>query len=112
MRLALTESEASDVSRSEFSPDFLKELRGAKGLLFFVDDGYFADFLPNSDVRRLNQARPEDAVDLSARYTRILQAYFDVNQDALHLPIGLILNKADILLGPDHLLTRDAPFLR
>lgn len=111
MRLALTESEASDVSRSEFSPDFLKELRGAKGLLFFVDDGYFADFLPNSDVRRLNQARPEDAVDLSARYTRILQAYFDVNQDALHLPIGLILNKADILLGPDHLLTRDAPFL-
>jgi hypothetical protein len=111
MRLSLTESEGSDVSESEFSPDFLKELRSAKGLLFFADDGYFRDLSPNSDARRVRQTRTEDAVDLSARYTRILQAYFDVNRDALHLPIGLILNKADVLLGQDHVLTMDAPVL-
>ena len=57
MRLSLTEWEGSDVSESEFSPDFLKELRSAKGLLFFADDGYFRDLSPTQRPRQVSETQ-------------------------------------------------------
>ena len=46
---------------------------------------------------------PKDAVGLAASYTRILQAFHDVNTDAIHLPVGLVVSKADLLPGGSHL---------
>jgi hypothetical protein len=93
MRLRFTDYNGEEISRGRLTPEFLKSLRAARGLLFFVDD------------------RHTDAAELAARYTRILERYFDVNKDALHLPLGLVVNKADLLLGPTNLLSLNPPVL-
>jgi hypothetical protein len=52
-----------------------------------------------------------DTAELAARYARILQRYFDVNKDAWHLPVALVVNKADLLLGSTNLLSLNPPVL-
>jgi len=113
MRLTLTDNDGDDITRPEFRAEFLKKLRSAKGLLFFVDDRYFPGRVSKDHKRGsgLLEGWPKDAVGLAAWYTRILQAFLDVNSDALHLPIGLVVNKADLLLGAAHLLTLEPPVL-
>jgi hypothetical protein len=113
MRLTLTDNDGDDIRRPEFRAEFLKKLRAAKGLLFFVDDRYFLERVSKNQKPSSGQVEgwPKDAVGLAAWYTRILQAFLDVNSDALHLPIGLVINKADLLLGAAHLLTLDSPVL-
>ena len=38
-------------------------------------------------------------------------AVFDVNKDAWHLPVALVVNKADLLLGSTNLLSLNPPVL-
>ena len=119
MRVSLTnpqkDLEEESVPGSGTSPEFLKALRSAKGLMFFVDERYFADLLTGNSFsanrRKTTRAPARDAAELGAWFTRVLQAYFDVNRDAMHLPIALIVNKADLLLGSEHLQGLDQPFL-
>jgi hypothetical protein len=62
-------------------------------------------------VSSLSGGDSTDAEEVAARYTRILQWYFDSNKDALHLPVALVINKADLLLGPTNLRSLDPPVL-
>ena len=106
MRLRLIDHRADEISQRTLTPELLKDIRAARGLLFLVDDRYFSDLLPNhrgGDTQR--------AAEIATRYTRVLQAYFDVNKDALHLPVGLVVTKADLLLGPTNFSSLDPPFL-
>jgi len=108
MRIQFTDYNGEQIGRRTIAPELLRNLRRARGLLFFVDERSFPGLSSNSSSRRDDH---KDAADLAARYTRILQRYFDVNKDALHLPVALVVNKADLLLGWSNLLTLDPPFL-
>jgi len=110
MRLQFTDYNGEQIGRRTIAPELLKNLRRARGLLFFVDESSFPDLL-SSGVRGLTRDDHKDAAEIAARYTRILQRYFDVNKDALHLPVALVVNKADLLLGWTNLLALDPPFL-
>jgi hypothetical protein len=113
MRLTLTYDDSEHLTRPELRPDFLKRLRAAKALLFFVDDRYFPDRV-SKDLKGANRPReewPKDAMGLAAWYTRILEAFYDVNSDATHLPVALVVSKADLLLGGPHLPPPDPTFL-
>ena len=102
MRLTLMDQDSEHFARPELRPEFLRRLRAAKALLFFVDGCRF----PRRDFEGASHPMeewPKDAVGLAASYTRILQAFYDVNADAIHLPVGLVVSKADLLLGGSHL---------
>jgi hypothetical protein len=105
MRLRLTDYSGEEINEGTLAPELLKNLRAARGLLFFIDDRLFSDLLPNRGVDGLKSGDPADATELAAHYTRILQRYMDVNKDALHLPVALVVNKADLLLGSTNLLS-------
>jgi hypothetical protein len=111
MRLRFTDYNGEEISRGKFTPELLKNLRTARGLLFFLDDRHFPDLLANGRDFGLSGDDHTDAAGLAARYTRILQLYFDINKDALHLPLALVVNKADLLLGPTNLLSLNPPVL-
>jgi hypothetical protein len=110
MRLLFTDYNGEEVGQPTLAPELLRNLRTARGLLFFVDDRSFPDLLPNREVS-LPGDDHKDATELAARYTRILQRYFDVNKNALHVPVALVVNKADLLLGPTNLLSLNPPSL-
>jgi hypothetical protein len=113
MRLTLMDHDREDLTRLELRPDFLKRLRAAKALLFFVDDRHFPDRV-SKDLKGASHPMeewPKDAVGLAAWYTRILQAFYDLNSDAMHLPVALVVSKADLLLGGPHLPPPDPAFL-
>jgi len=76
-----------------------------------VDDRAFPDLLFKDRVVSLAGGDSKDAEELAAQYTRILQWYFDINRDALHLPVALVVNKADLLLGQTNLLSLNPPSL-
>jgi len=76
-----------------------------------VDDRSFPDLLFDDGAAGLVAADYKDAEDVAAQYTRILQWYFDINKDALHLPVALVVNKADRLLGRANLLSLNPPLL-
>ena len=110
MRLTLMDQDSEHFARPELRPEFLKRLRAAKALLFFVDGCRF----PRRDFEGASHPMeewPKDAVGLAAWYTRILQAFHDVNTDAIHLPVGLVVSKADLLPGGSHLPPPDPVFL-
>jgi hypothetical protein len=109
MRLRLTDYDGEDLSQGTLSPEFVKNLQAARGLLFFLDDRHFLATSSNGNCLKTNDYM--DMAEPVARYTRILQRYFDVNKDAMHLPIALVVNKADLLLGPTNLLALNPPFL-
>jgi hypothetical protein len=111
MRLRFTDYNGEGVGRQMLAAEVLRNLRTARGLLFFVDDRSFPDLLPNSGISSFAEDDHKDAVELAARYTRILHGYFDVNKNALHLPVALVVNKADLLLGPTNLLSLTPPSL-
>ena len=73
-----------------------------------MDESNFPDLSSNGGVSRAVRqvVINKDAAELAARYARILQRYFEVNRDALHLPVALVVNKADLLLGSDQLASR------
>jgi hypothetical protein len=79
--------------------------------MFFVDDRSFADLRFDDRVAGSVGSDSKDAEEVAAQYTRILQWYFDINKDALHLPVALVVNKADLLLGRTNLLSLNPPFL-
>lgn len=110
MRLSFTDCRGEEMSRRNLPPALLKRLRGARGLLFFVDDSNFPD-LGHREVGTEATGEHEDVADVAARYTRILQLYFDVNKNSLHLPVALVVNKADLLLERSHLLSLNPPSL-
>ena len=110
MRLTLMEEDSEHFARPELRPEFLKRLRAAKALLFFVDGCRF----PRHDFEGSDHPMeewPKDAVGLAAWYTRILQAFHDVNTDAVHLPVGLVVSKVDLLPGGSHMPPPDPVFL-
>ena len=77
-----------------------------------MDERNFPDLLSNGGVvGGLTGGDHKDAAELAARYARILQRYFEVNKDALHLPVALVVNKADLLLGSTNLLSLNPPVL-
>jgi len=110
MRLQFTDYNGEQIARRTIAPEFLKNLRKARGLLFFVDERTFPHVSSNSGVCGLTGDDQEDTAELAARYTRILQRYFEVNKDALHLPVALVVNKADLLLGSTN-FSLSPPFL-
>ncbi len=105
MRLRLIECNGEEVNQRRLSTEFLRSLRAARGLLFILDDRSFPDLLTDRGVSSAPGEGHMEAAELAARFTRILQLYFDVNKSALHLPVGLVVNKADLLLGPANLLS-------
>jgi len=111
MRLQFIDYNGKEIARRTTDPALLKNLRRAQGLFFFVDERSFPDLLPTGGVCGLMGEDHEDTAELAARYTRILQLYFEVNKDALHLPVALVANKADLLLGATDLLSLNPPFL-
>ena len=111
MRLQFTDYNGEQITRRTIAPELLKNLRRARGLLFLVDESSFPDLSSNGGVGRSARGGNNDAAELAARYTRILQRYFDVNKDALHLPVALVVNKADLLLERTDLLSLNPPFL-
>jgi hypothetical protein len=113
MRLALLDHEREELKKNEFCAEFLRVLRASKALLFFVDDRYFPASVPGDHKydRSVGEEWPEDALETASWYTRILQAFLDVNKDALHLPVGLVVSKGDLLLGGPHVPPPDPPFL-
>jgi len=113
MRLTFMYDDSEHLTRPELRPNFLRRLRAAKALLFFVDDRYFPDRVSKDlkDANRPVEEWPKDAMGLAAWYTRILEAFHDVNTDATHLPVGLVVSKADLLLGGPHLPPPDPAFL-
>jgi hypothetical protein len=111
MRLQFTDYNGEQMTRRTMAPELLKNLRRARGLLFFVDERGFPDLLSNNGTRSLTRDGHKDAADIASRYTHILQRYFEVNKDALHLPVALVVNKADLLMGWDNLLSLNPPFL-
>jgi len=111
MRLQLIECNGEEVNQRTLSTQFLRNLRAARGLVFIVDDRSFPDLLPDRGVSSAPGNGHMEAAELAARFTRILQLYFDVNKSALHLPVGLVVNKADLLLGPANLLSLSPPSL-
>jgi energy-coupling factor transporter ATP-binding protein EcfA2 len=111
MRLQFTDYSGEQITRRTIPPELLRKLRRARGLVFFVDERTFTAPLSNGGIRSLTDDDHKDPADLAARYTYLLQRYFDVNKDALHLPVALVINKADLLLGPANLLSLNPPFL-
>jgi hypothetical protein len=127
MRFDLTDYKGEDVAQPTFPKDFEENLRLAKALFFFVDDRYFssvAERAKHGEAKLIDDknAGPPmsdggnnewfaDARDLAAWYTRILHLFFEQNRGALHVPIALVLNKADLLLGSDKLLLLNPPCL-
>ena len=105
MRLRFTDCKGEEINRRTLTPELLRNLRVARGLIFFVDDRSFPDLLSDDRVASLAAGDFKDAGEIAAQYTRILQWYFDSNRDALHLPVALVVNKADLLLGPANLLS-------
>jgi hypothetical protein len=113
MRLTLMNPDSENFTRPDLRPEFLKRLGAAKALLFFVDGCRFPDRVSkdHKGASHPMEEWPQDAVGLAAWYTRILQAFYDVNNDAIHLPVGLVVSKADLLLGGSHLPPPDPGFL-
>jgi GTPase SAR1 family protein len=111
MRLQFTDYSGELITRRTIAPEILRNLRRARGLLFFADERAFPDLLSNSGATGITGDGHKDGADLAARYTRILQRYFEVNKDALHLPVALVVNKADLLMGWNNLLSLNPPFL-
>jgi GTPase SAR1 family protein len=112
IRLQFTDYDGDQIARRTIAPELLRNLRMARGLLFFVDERNFPDLLSNGGVvGGLTGGDHKDAAELAARYARILQRYFEVNRDALHLPVALVVNKADLLLGSTNLLSLNPPVL-
>jgi DNA polymerase III delta prime subunit len=111
MRLQFTDYSGEQIARRTIAPEVLKNLRKARGLLFFVDERNFPDLSSNSGVCDLIRSDHNDKAELAARYARILQRYFDLNRDALHLPVALVVSKADLLLGSTNLLSLNPPIL-
>jgi len=111
MRLQLIDTNGEGVNHRTLSTEFLRNLRAARGLLFFVDDRSFPDLLPDRGVSSAQGNGHMEAAELAARFTHILQLYFDVNKSALHLPVGLVVNKAELLLRPANLLSLNPPSL-
>src|SRR5262249_54921934 len=111
MRLRLTDYSGAELCQPSLTPELLKNLRAARALLFLVDHRSLPDLLPHDALPVTAGDNQRDAEELAAQYTRILQRYFDVNKDSLHLPVGLVVNKSDLLLGPTHLATLAPPFL-
>ena len=109
MRLRFTDYDGEEVSQGTLTPEFVKNLQAARGLLFFLDDRHFPDPSSNGNGLKINDHK--DVSEPAARYTRILQRYFDVNKDAMHLPLALVVNKADLLLGTSNLLALNPSFL-
>ena len=81
MRLTLMDQDSENFARPELRPEFLKRLRTAKALLFFVDGCRFPDRVSKDfeGASHPMEEWPKDAVGLAAGYTRILQAFYDVN---------------------------------
>jgi hypothetical protein len=111
MRLRFTDCKGEEIDRQTLTPELLRILRAARGLMFFVDDRSFADLRFDDRVAGSVGSDSKDAEEVAAQYTRILQWYFDINKDALHLPVALVVNKADLLLGRTNLLSLNPPFL-
>jgi len=112
MRLQFSDYSGEQISRRPIAPETLRNLRKARGLLFFLDERIYPD--PLSDrgvVCGPTDSDHKDTAELAARYARILQRYFDVNKDAWHLPVALVVNKADLLLGSTNLLSLNPPVL-
>src|SRR5262249_7261052 len=99
MRLRLTDYSGAELCQPSLTPELLKNLRAARALLFLVDHRSLPDLLPHDALPVTAGDNQRDAEELAAQYTRILQRYFDVNKDSLHLPVGLVVNKSDLLLG-------------
>ena len=112
MRLQFTDYSGEQIARRTMAPELLRNLRRARGLLFFVDERNYPDLLSNhGEVCGSTRGGHKDTAELAARYARILQRYFEVNKDALHLPVALVVNKADLLLGTTNLLSLNPPVL-
>ena len=112
MRLQFSDYNGEKIAQRPIAPELLKKLRKARGLLFFVDERNFPDLLSNGEVVcGLSAGDHKDTAGLAARYACILQRYFEVNRDALHLPVALVVNKADLLLGLTNLLSLNPPVL-
>jgi GTPase SAR1 family protein len=112
MRLQFSDYNGEKIAHRPIAPELLKKLRKARGLLFFVDERNFPDLLSNGEVVcGLSAGDHKDTAGLAARYACILQRYFEVNRDALHLPVALVVNKADLLLGLTNLLSLNPPVL-
>jgi len=112
MRLQFSDYSGEQIDRRTMAPEILRNLRRARGLLFFVDERNYPDLLSNhGEVCGSTGGVHKDMVELAAQYARILQRYFEVNKDALHLPVALVVNKADLLLGTTNLLSLNPPVL-
>ena len=111
MRLRFTDCKGEEINRQRLTPELLRNLRAARGLIFFVDHRSFPDLLFDDRGASLSTGDFKDAEEVAAQYTRILQWYFDINRDALHLPVALVINKADLLLGEVNLLSLNPPLL-
>jgi hypothetical protein len=113
MRLTLMDHDRESLARPELRSDFLNRLQAAKALLFFVDERHFAD-RGSKELKSAGRPMdewPKNGVGLAAWYTRILQTFHDVNSDAMHLPVGLVVSKADLLLGGPPLPRPEPTFL-
>ena len=112
MRLQFSDYSGEQIARRTMAPEILRNLRKARGLLFFVDERNYPDLLSNHGVVCGSTGGDhKDTAELAAQYARILQRYFEVNKDALHLPVALVVNKADLLLGSTNLLSLNPPVL-
>src|SRR4030095_9104569 len=90
MRLRFTDCKGEEINRQRLIPELLRNLRAARGLIFFVDHRSFPDLLFDDRGASLSTGDFKDAEEVAAQYTRILQWYFDINRDALHLPVALV----------------------
>ena len=70
MRLQFTDYNGEQIARRTIAPELLKNLRTARGLLFFVDERNFPDLLSNSRVSDLTGDGHEHTAEVcSAIYT-------------------------------------------
>ena len=103
LRVLMTDTIGGDVNPNEGLPDTLKTLISkARGILFFLDS---RDFRPD----RLDSEDPSDFQDLTMItnwYARILNHFCATNLGTVHIPIGVVINKADLIMGDDVLKLR------
>ena len=91
-------------SRFDQFPSELEEIvYSARGFLFFVDDRFFS-LDPSEETR-------DDAQRWSEWCAHLLRQFHIRNPDVKHIPIALVINKADRILGDELLLVKDRPYL-
>ena len=89
------------VKPNRYPAEFDERICGARGFAFFFDEKCF-DLAGGAPTRRLGE--------LASNYTEMLRRFLEQNPRIRHIPVAIVINKVDRILGDD-LARIDSPRL-